>query len=247
MDHSDVNPSLRTFRQRLIVFAKPPVAPQPCKGALNHPSARQYSKFACPRTFDNLNNPAANLISPINRFTSISCISPYKLQARKATCQSLEYQLGAMIVLNVGRMDNYCQQQPHSINDDVELSPCHSLGRIITTNPPFSVVFTLWLSIMAALGVGSLSSISLTLGRNASWIRSHVPSFLHSLKYLHTVPQGGRSWGIMRQVQPPPRTYTMALMTSLISTWRGRPPDLGPGIRSDSCSHWESVKSLGYP
>ena len=71
---------------------------------------------------------------------------------------------------------------------------------------------------MAALGVGLLPSAFRTLGRRASWTRSHVPSCLHSRKYHHTVPQGGRSCGMARHVQPLRRTYTMPLTTSRRST-----------------------------
>ena len=76
---------------------------------------------------------------------------------------------------------------------------------------------------MAALGVGLLPSAFRTLGRRASWTRSHVPSCLHSRKYHHTVPQGGRSCGMARHVQPLRRTYTMPLTTSRRSTVRGLP------------------------
>jgi hypothetical protein len=65
---------------------------------------------------------------------------------------------------------------------------------------PFSVVFTDWLSMIAALGVGSRPSASLTLGRRVSWIRSQVPSLRHCRKYHQTVPQGGKSCGSIRQV-----------------------------------------------
>jgi hypothetical protein len=60
------------------------------------------------------------------------------------------------------------------------------------------------------------------------------------------VLQGGRSWGIMRQVQPLRSTYRMPFMTSHMSTVRGWPPGLGGGIRGASSSHWASVRSLGY-
>ena len=103
-----------------------------------------------------------------------------------------------------------------------------------------------WLSMMAALGVGLLPSAFRTLGRRASWTRSHVPSCLHSRKYHHTVPQGGRSCGMARHVQPLRRTYTMPLTTSRRSTVRGLPPVLADGSREARTSHCSSVRSLGY-
>jgi hypothetical protein len=148
--------------------------------------------------------------------------------------------------LNVRRMHHHGQQQPHGVNHNVTLASFHLLTSVIATRPPFSVVFTDWLSMMAAEGVGSLPSNSRTLGRKVSWIPSQVPSFLHRRKYPHGVLQGGKSWGIMRQVQPLRSTYNMPFMTSRMLTVRGCPPRLAGGIKGASSSHWASVRSLGY-
>ena len=49
-------------------------------------------------------------------------------------------------------------------------------SRIISARPPFSVVLTVWLSRIAVLGSGCLSTERRTCRRNASWTRCHVPS-----------------------------------------------------------------------
>ena len=142
---------------------------------------------------------------------------------------------------------NYdCQQQPYGIHDDMALASHHLLTSVIATRPPLSVVLTDWLSMMAALGVGSLPSAWRTLGRSAPWTRSHVPSRLHSRKYHHTVPQGGRSCGNARHVHPFRRTYRMPLTTSRMSAVRGLPPGLPAGIKGARTFHWASLRSLGY-
>ena len=142
---------------------------------------------------------------------------------------------------------NYdCQQQPYGIHDDMALASHHLLTSVIATRPPLSVVLTDWLSMMAALGVGSLPSAWRTLGRSAPWTRSHVPSRLHSRKYHHTVPQGGRSCGNARHVHPFRRTYRMPLTTSRMSAVRGLPPGLPAGIKGPRTFHWASLRSLGY-
>ena len=143
-------------------------------------------------------------------------------------------------------MDYHCQQQSHRIDSDMSLATHHLLTSVIATRPPFSVVLTDWLSMIAALGVGSLPSACRTLGRRASWTRSHVPSSLHARKYHHTVPQGGRSWGMARHVHPLRRTYRMPFTTSRSSTVRGRPPGLAGGSSRPRISHCSSVRSLGY-
>ena len=87
------------------------------------------------------------------------------------------------------------RQESRGIYNDVSLSTVDLLASIIATRPPFSVVFTLWLSMIAALGVVSLPSASRTEGRSVSLTRSHVPSIVQLRKYLYRVCQGGRSWG----------------------------------------------------
>src|SRR5215207_6631243 len=60
------------------------------------------------------------------------------------------------------------QQQPQGIHDDVALPALHLLASVEPTGPPFSVVWTDWLSITAALGVASRPSDCLTRSRKAS-------------------------------------------------------------------------------
>ena len=54
---------------------------------------------------------------------------------------------------------------------------------------PFSVLFTGWLSMMAASGVASCPSFCRTWPRSSSSTRSQVPSARHLRKYHHTVPR----------------------------------------------------------
>jgi hypothetical protein len=58
--------------------------------------------------------------------------------------------------LDISRVGHNGQEQPHGVYHYVPFAPRHLLASVIATRPPFSVVFTDWLSIMAALGVGSL-------------------------------------------------------------------------------------------
>ena len=108
------------------------------------------------------------------------------------------------------------------------------------------MVLTDWLSMIAPLGVASRPSLSRTMGRSASKTRSQVPSLRHFRKYHQTVPQGGRSWGIIRQEIPPRNTYRMPFTTSRRCTVRGCPLGETVGNRDSSKPHWASVKSVGY-
>ena len=118
------------------------------------------------------------------------------------------------------------------------LASGNPLTRVITAGPPFSVVFTDWLSMIAALGVASRLATSRTRTRKASSTRSQVPSFRHFRKYHQTVPQGGKSWGISRQGMPPRSTYRMPLTTSRRSVVLGWPLAVSGGSRGANSSHW---------
>ena len=246
MNHSYMNPSLRAFGQFFVVFAEPPVSAQPPKGALHDPPTGQHLKtMAVWGALDHLNHPASHGVSPIHQLSGIGAIGPDQLEPRKEPQKLAQHQLCPITVLDVRRMHHHGQQQPEGVNHDMAFASFHLLASVIATWAPFSVVFTLWLSIMAAEGVGSLPSNSRTLGRKVSWIRSQVPPFRQRRKYPHAVLHGGRSWGIIRQVQPLRSTYRMPFMTSRMSTVRGRPPGLASGISGASSSHWTSVRSLG--
>ena len=110
----------------------------------------------------------------------------------------------------------------------------------------FSAVFTGWLSMIAPLGVASPPSLSRTLGRSASSTRSQVPSLRHFRKYHQTVPQGGRSWGIIRRGMPPRKTYSTPLTTSRRSEVRGWPLRESGGNKGSRRPHWALDKSVGY-
>src|SRR3954466_4112263 len=76
----------------------------------------------------------------------------------------------AVRVLDVGGVDDDAEQQAVGVDRDVPLPAPHLLGRVppvqpaagrrtgSAARPPFSVVLTLWVATMTALGLGSLPS-----------------------------------------------------------------------------------------
>jgi hypothetical protein len=67
-------------------------------------------------------------------------------------------------VLDVGAMNDGVQQQAQRIYENVALLALDLFARIVAMRidpgPPFSALFTLWLSIMAAVGLASRSPCS---------------------------------------------------------------------------------------
>ena len=89
----------------------------------------------------------------------IAAIGANLQQERKQSKQRGHHQPTAVAVLDIGRMDDRVHQQACRIDQDATLFAFDFFPRIIATRidagPPFSALFTLWLSITAAVGLGS--------------------------------------------------------------------------------------------
>jgi hypothetical protein len=79
-------------------------------------------------------------------------------------------------------MDENLQDQPIRVDEQVALAPLDLLTAIKAASPPFCVVFTDWLSMIAALGVGLRPAFTRTASRKALCIRLQVPSLRHLRK-----------------------------------------------------------------
>ena len=73
-------------------------------------------------------------------------------------------QRAAIAVLNVGGMHDGVDQQAFRVDENVPLLALDLLSRVVTRRvdfgPPFSALLTLWLSMMAALGLASRKTAS---------------------------------------------------------------------------------------
>src|ERR1051325_8639845 len=92
-------------------------------------------------------------------------------------------------------MDNDAEQQAGGVDRDVPLAALDLLRRIPAARPPFSVVFTLWVSITAALGLGSRPSRSSSLAARGCRTAAHTPALANARMYSYTVPRGGKTGG----------------------------------------------------
>lgn len=70
----------------------------------------------------------------------------------------------AVAVLNVGGGDDAVEQQALGIDQDMALLALDQFARVeavrIDARPPFSALFTLWLSMMQAVGLASRAAFS---------------------------------------------------------------------------------------
>jgi hypothetical protein len=99
------------------------------------------------------------LLGRAKSWTLIATISKELAQKRVETEQCRQHQCAAVAILNVGGMHYRMQQQPYRIDEDMALLSLDLFSRVVAIRinaaPPFSALFTLWLSIMHAVGLAS--------------------------------------------------------------------------------------------
>ena len=117
-------------------------------------------------TLDDLDNPiAAARGNQCRARTLIACVGEDAQNERKQ-CSGpfIEYERGAIAILDICCMNSGAQQQAERVDEDMPLLSFDLLARIVArridADPPFSALFTLWLSMMAAVGLASRSSCS---------------------------------------------------------------------------------------
>ena len=94
----------------------------------------------------------------------IAGIGEQRLQKGISAEQGRQQQDATIAILNVGGMNDGVQQQAQCIYQNVALLALDLLARVIArridAGPPFSALFTLWLSMMATVGLASRFSCS---------------------------------------------------------------------------------------
>ena len=94
----------------------------------------------------------------------IGAVGEQLAQEGEQTEQAREEREAAVAVLDVGGGDVAVQQQTLGVDQDVALLALDQLARIeaprIDARPPFSALFTLWLSRMQAVGLASRCAFS---------------------------------------------------------------------------------------
>ena len=144
------NPGLAGFREFLVVFAEPPTPAQPGQCALHHPPAGQHLELMAVRVpAHHLQQPSAGRPNPPHQPAPIGCVSPDDLEPWEPSQQFGQHQSRTVPVLDVGGMNDHRQEQPSGVHYDVALASRHLFAGVIAARPPFSVVLTDWLSMIA--------------------------------------------------------------------------------------------------
>ena len=151
----------------LEVLGEAAAAIEPGQGTLDNPAHRQHHEAVrLLRTFHNLDREMGqNLCHGGGELRPlIAGIGEQLHQEGIHPEQGREEQNAAIAILDVRRVHHGVQQQTYRVDQDMALLPLDLLARIIPgridAGPPFSVLFTLWLSITQAVGLASRPSAS---------------------------------------------------------------------------------------
>ncbi len=116
-------------------------------------------------TLDHLDPPGGIGHGPAQLRAAVGAVGEDRLQEGKQPAGvAIQDQKGAVAVLYVGRVDDDGEDQAEGIDQEMALLARDLLARVIArrvdARPPFSALFTLWLSITPALGLASRPSRS---------------------------------------------------------------------------------------
>ncbi len=146
----------------LPVLGEPPAAAEPGEGPLDHPAPGQNDEpDLIGRLADDLDD---DIRRPGDPLVVVGAVGEDAPDAREQGAGGLQQRAAAVPVLDGGGVDPRLQQQAERIGQDMTLLAPDLLAGVIAmrvdARPPFSALFTLWLSMMAAVGPGSRPSCS---------------------------------------------------------------------------------------
>ena len=156
---------------------------EPAQRAFDDPAPLHHLKtLGVPRAFHNHEGPVQHRRDPRDELARVPAIGPDQLQSREAGNQCPQHRFRSITVLEASGMHQHDEEQPQDIDDDVALAPTDALAAVIAAGPPFSVVFTVWLSMIPALGSRVRPEASRRSPRNVSCMRSQTPARRHVRK-----------------------------------------------------------------
>ena len=114
---------------------------------------------------DHLDPPGGIVQGPAQLLAAVGAVGEDRLQEGKQPAgPAIQDQRGAVAVLDIGRMHDRVEDQAEGVDEQVALLALDLLARVIArrvdARPPFSALFTLWLSITPALGEAARPSRS---------------------------------------------------------------------------------------
>ena len=145
---------------------------QPPEGSFDDPAPRKHlESFDVVASLHDLHAQAAyptQVSHPIEQCTCVTTIGPDESKAHERVGEDRKHELGTVAILDVGGMHDHGEDEAERVDDYVTLASTDFFARIVTANAPLEVVFTDWLSMIAADGIRSRPSVCRTSPRSCS-------------------------------------------------------------------------------
>ena len=149
------------------VVCQPATATQPTDGALDYPTFGQNDEaLGAIGTTDDFGDHVRHdgRQAIMERRARVSAVGKQLHEKRELSEQCGQEHQAAVAILNIGWRHQRMQQQAQRIDQNVAFLAFDQLACIepmrIDAAPPFSALFTLWLSTIQAVGLASLSACS---------------------------------------------------------------------------------------
>jgi hypothetical protein len=161
-----VQESERLAVEILPIFGEPAASVEPGDGAFDDPSFGQDDEGVQFVALDDLDDPVAAFGNgQRDARSAIPGVGEDAPNERKQGPRALvEHGCRAIAILDIGGMNCNAQHQAERVYEKMALLALDLLSCVVAmriVRPPFSALFTLWLSMMAAVGLASRSSCSL--------------------------------------------------------------------------------------
>ena len=152
--------------QALPILCQAATSVEPADGSLHDPALGQHYEPSRVGPLDDLHiDLAADALQSLLELRPLITTVGVELEQKWEQAEHRAHQKDtAVAVLDVGGVDNGKQQQALGIYQDMALLALDFLARIkagrIDRGPPFSALLTLWLSMIAAVGLASRAASS---------------------------------------------------------------------------------------
>src|SRR3954447_9873520 len=176
-DYGQLDHRLGDLGQLLVVPGEAAPAAEPAQRPLRHPAARQEDEAGAARepAHDDQGQPEQEA-GEQDRQAVVDAVGEHDPEPRVEPLQVPQQVPDTVGILDVGGVDDHAEQQAAGVDRDVPLPTPYLLGRVVAARPPFSVVLTLCVSTIAALGLGSLPSRSRSITTRWWRMPSHTPA-----------------------------------------------------------------------
>ena len=122
----------------LVVADEAAILDDPGEGPLDDPAAAQQFEALGDRAApDDLDDDVGLVPGPVHQTTGIAAVGKGMLDKGVSSAGGFQHHLGAVAVLDAGRMDPHGEQAAVGVGQDVALAAFDLLARIVALRPTF--------------------------------------------------------------------------------------------------------------